>query len=181
MLAGLFQQVGAEGGPVHHRGHPYGDDGDPHGLGVEGEAVISHAGAGGDARVTDLDRGAEPLHPPGGQSVHGDDGPGGDLVGHRLDDLSALHPRGAQHPRRQSGHGAEAAEVLGGHGDEVAGHQSAVGGLGSHGIGGDGPVAKAHHQHLPLSLGEQRGQKPGQSLYRPGEGPLLPPAQTGQV
>ena len=55
------QQVGGQGGPLHHRGHADGQHGHPQALFIQGRPVIAHAGAGGDARVRQLHRAAQPV------------------------------------------------------------------------------------------------------------------------
>ena len=105
-------ELPGQGGAVHHRGYPQGDDRHPQGIPVQSGAGVAHAGARGDAGVGDLDCGAQPAHAPGGQGIHRQDKTGPDPVADRPHQLAALHPGGAQHPGSQGGHREEGAELL---------------------------------------------------------------------
>ena len=59
-LARLSQQVGGQGGPIHHRGHPHGDDRHPQAGPVQGRPGVAHPGAWGDAGIGQLDGGTHP-------------------------------------------------------------------------------------------------------------------------
>ena len=144
--------------------------------------MVAHPGAGGNARVGQLHRAAQPVDGAGGQGVHGDDAGGADVLTHRPGHLAALHPRVAQHLRRQRGHRPEGTEVLGHLPHQVPGDQSTLVDLGADGVGGDGPVSKPHHQHQ--AVGGHPLQKAGElSRHRPGrpaEDVLLPPGHSVQ-
>ena len=141
--------------------------------------MIAHPGAGGDPRVGQLHRPAQPLQRPGGQGVHRHHAGGLQPPAHRLDQLPALHPRGAQHPGGQGGHRPEGPEVLWNLLHQVAGHQGVLVDLGADGVRGDGPVAQPHHQRQPPvghpvhEPGQLSPHRPG----RPGKGVLLPAGQ----
>ena len=178
--ARLLQQVRRQGGGVHHRGHADGEDRHAQSLFVQRRPVVPHAGAGDDARVRELHRGAHPAHPPGGQSVDGDDQGRLHLCHQAPDGLGGLYAGGAQHPGPEHRHGPEPGEVLGAGGDEVPGDQHAVCRQGAHGVRGHGGVPQTHDEGGAL-FGEH-----GLQLGPHGpDGPLkkvrLPLPEAGQV
>ena len=61
---------------------------------------------------------------------------GPDPVADGPDQLSALHPGGAQHPGGQGGHREEGAELLRVPLGQMPGHQHMVGAPGADGVGG---------------------------------------------
>ena len=65
---------------------------------------------------------------------------------------------------------------------QVAGHHGLVGSLGADVVGGDGPVAQAHHQGgRARRQAQQRPQLRRQGPRRPAEGVLLPAGQAVQL
>ena len=129
-----------------------------------------------------MDGAADPPEAAGGQGVHGDDAGGAEGFGHGADKLAALHAGGAQYPGGQGGHRPEGAEVLRHPFHQVAGHHGLVGSLGADVVGGDGPVAQAHHQGgRARRQAQQRPQLRRQGPRRPAEGVLLPAGQAVQL
>ena len=179
---GGSQQIGGQGGPVHHCGHPHRQHRHPQGGPVQRRPVVAHPGAGGNPRIGQLHRAAQPFQGPGGQGVHRHHTGRLQPAAHCLDQLAALHPCGAQHSGGQGGHRAKAPEVLWTALHQVPGDQGVVVDLGPQRVRCDGPVAQPHHQRQPASGDSlhQSGQLPGHRPGRPAEGPLLPPGQAVQ-
>ena len=142
--------------------------------------MVPHPGAGDDAGVAELHRGAHPARPPGGQGVHGNDAGGLYLRRQAPHRLGGLHAGGAQHPRPQHAHGTKAGKLPGHGGNEVPGHQHVVRRQGAHGVGCHGPVPKAHHQHRPLGW-YQLLQRGAHRPHRPLKKVLPPLPEGGQV
>ena len=161
--ARLLQQVHRQRGGIHHCGDADGNHRHPQRLLVQRRTVVPHAGAGDDAGVAQLHRGAHPAHPPGGQGVHRDDHGRLHLLHQAPHRLGGLHSRGAQHAGALHRHRAEPGKVLGHGGDQVPGDEDAVRRQRPHRVRRHGPVPQAHHQRRPL----RRQQRLELAAHRP--------------
>ncbi|MPN56948.1 hypothetical protein SDC9_204641 [bioreactor metagenome] len=92
---GLFQKVCRQRGRVHHRGNSHGKDRHAQGLLVQRRTLISHAGAGDDSAVAELDGGTDAARSPGSQRIHGDDKIRLYLFYQSPHRLGGFHPRGS--------------------------------------------------------------------------------------
>ena len=142
--------------------------------------MVPHAGAGDDARVAELHRGAHPAAPAGGQSVDGQDHGGLDLRHQAPHRLGGLHAGGAQHAGAEGRDLPESGELPGHGGEQMPGDQHAVQRQGANGVRRHGGVAQAHHQG-----GALRRQQGLQLRAHGPDGPLekvrLPLPEGGEV
>ena len=96
-----------------HRRHAHRQNRDVQAGLVQSNPAVAHARPGGDARVRELDRAAQPAHLAAGQGVHGDNQAGAEFFAHGGDGLRRLHARCGEDACLQRRHRAEAAEFLG--------------------------------------------------------------------
>ena len=113
--------------------------------------MVSHTGAGNDAGVAELHRGAHPPHPAGGQRVDGNDQGRLDLLHQSPHRLGGLHTGGTQNTGAKHRHRPETCKVLGHGGDQMPGDEDVVRRQGTHGVRCHRLVAQADDQRRTLS------------------------------